>query len=64
MEPARIRSIVESVLLSDDARREMSMRAERMGRPQVRAANRMAAHLAESLGEALQEPIWTEELGG
>jgi len=64
LDPARFRALIEELLLSKTQREEMALRSRRMGRPQAHAARRMAAHLAECLGEALQEPSWTEELGG
>lgn len=64
LEPTRFRALIEELLLSDESRKAMALRSERMGRPQAHAARRMAAHLAECIGEALQEPVWTEELGG
>jgi len=56
------RRIVEEILLDRSKLREMAECAGRIARPA--AAQEMAAHLIESLGEAVSEPHWMAELGG
>jgi len=57
-----VRGVVERLLLARGARNAMAARAAAVARP--RAAQQMAAHLVESLGDALSQRHWTEELGG
>jgi len=62
LDAPRVRATIEQLLLMRGARAAMAERASSMGRPQ--AAQQMAAHLVETLGDALQQSVWTEELGG
>ena len=62
LDARRVRALIEQLLLIRGARTAMAERASAMGRPQ--AAKQMAAHLVETLGDALRQSVWTEELGG
>ncbi|MEM8885523.1 MAG: UDP-N-acetylglucosamine--N-acetylmuramyl-(pentapeptide) pyrophosphoryl-undecaprenol N-acetylglucosamine transferase [Planctomycetota bacterium] len=62
LDAPRVRKLIETLLLSRDARASMAERASDLGRPA--AAQLMATHLMESLGDTLKQPTWTTELGG
>jgi UDP-N-acetylglucosamine--N-acetylmuramyl-(pentapeptide) pyrophosphoryl-undecaprenol N-acetylglucosamine transferase len=62
LDPATFRSIVADLLLDSDRREAMSAASASLGKPE--AARVMAAHLVESLGEALAEPRCVTEFGG
>jgi UDP-N-acetylglucosamine--N-acetylmuramyl-(pentapeptide) pyrophosphoryl-undecaprenol N-acetylglucosamine transferase len=59
---AAFRRLVEELLLDGAARERMRARAPGLARPD--AARAMAAHLFESLGEAVGEAPWLAEIGG
>ncbi|MFQ5845390.1 MAG: glycosyltransferase [Planctomycetota bacterium] len=58
---SRFRALVTELLLEAPARERMAAAAERLGRPG--AAADMAAHLLESLGDAVAENRWFVEVG-
>ncbi|MHC4549112.1 MAG: undecaprenyldiphospho-muramoylpentapeptide beta-N-acetylglucosaminyltransferase [Planctomycetota bacterium] len=62
LDPPTLCEIVDEILLDEPQRRKMAEAAGAVARPQ--AARDMAAHLVESLGEALAEARWSAELGG
>jgi UDP-N-acetylglucosamine--N-acetylmuramyl-(pentapeptide) pyrophosphoryl-undecaprenol N-acetylglucosamine transferase len=61
LDPTMLKGIVHEILLDPEQRRRMAQAAQGIARPE--AAHDMAAHLVESLGEALAEPQWKAELG-
>jgi UDP-N-acetylglucosamine--N-acetylmuramyl-(pentapeptide) pyrophosphoryl-undecaprenol N-acetylglucosamine transferase len=61
LDPPMLRGIVQEILLDPEERQRMAQAAQHIARPE--AAHDMAAHLVESLGEALAEPQWSAELG-
>jgi UDP-N-acetylglucosamine--N-acetylmuramyl-(pentapeptide) pyrophosphoryl-undecaprenol N-acetylglucosamine transferase len=61
LDPAAVQEIVQGILLDEKTRARMAAAAAGLGRPE--AARTMAAHLLESLGEALAEPRCMVELG-
>jgi UDP-N-acetylglucosamine--N-acetylmuramyl-(pentapeptide) pyrophosphoryl-undecaprenol N-acetylglucosamine transferase len=62
LDAPKLRCIVEEILLDETVRTDMAECARGNARPA--AAQEMAAHLIESLGEAVSEPHWMAELGG
>jgi len=62
LDARRVRALLENLLLVRDHRRSMASRASMLARP--RAAQSMAAHLVESIGDALSQKHWLGELGG
>lgn len=62
LDPPTLRRLVCEVLLDENERARMAEAARGLGKPE--AARSMAAHLLESLGEAVAEPVLTAELGG
>ena len=60
--PAVFRGLVQDLLVDGAERERMRARAARHARPD--AARAMAAHLIESLGEAVGESPWHVEIGG
>jgi UDP-N-acetylglucosamine--N-acetylmuramyl-(pentapeptide) pyrophosphoryl-undecaprenol N-acetylglucosamine transferase len=62
LDPAALRGIVVDLLLNEEMRNAMADASSNLGKPQ--AAKLMAAHLVETLGEALAEPRCVAEFGG
>ena len=62
LDPDAVRDIVDTILLDAGQRARMAEAAAAVARPG--AARAMAAHLLESVGQALAEPQWSAELGG
>ena len=62
LDVACVRGLLQRYLVQPSERQRMADLAAAMGRPA--AARSMAAHLIETLGDALAEPQVTVELGG
>jgi len=60
--PRALRGLLTSILLEPEQRGRMAAAARALGRPD--AAQQMAAHLVETIGNSLAEPVWMAELGG